>query len=125
MAGVAWPAAAATKTVPAAAGPSVRSGIVVVTAVGNAGTTATGVTDPAANPFVLAVGATDLHGTVSIGDDTVASFSSLGSASRHADVLAPGAGVVSPRVPGGQLDLAYPAARTAWTGSAWTDAVWG
>jgi len=88
-----------------------RSGIVVVAAVGNAGATATGVANPAADPFLLAVGATDPNGTVGVGDDTVASYSSLGSSTRHADLLAPGTSVVGLRDPGSQLDLAYPAAR--------------
>ena len=44
---------------------------------------------PAANPYVIAVGAADTNGTDARTDDTVADFSSRGNATRHADVLAP------------------------------------
>jgi len=90
-----------------------RQGIVVVVAVGNDGAAATRVTMPAANPYVIAVGSADPMGTDSRLDDTVATFSSRGSSTRHADVLAAGRSVVSLRAPGSYIDTAYPGARVA------------
>jgi serine protease AprX len=82
-----------------------RKGIVVVVSVGNDGATASRVTMPAANPYVIAVGAADPNGTEVRSDDTVAEFSSRGSAA--------GRSVVSLRVPGSYIDTAYPGARVA------------
>jgi serine protease AprX len=90
-----------------------KKGIVVVVAVGNDGPTASRVTMPAANPYVIAVGAADPNGTEARADDIVASFSSRGSAARHADLLAAGRSVVSLRVPGSYIDTYYPGARVA------------
>lgn len=85
-----------------------RKGIVVVVAVGNDGPSADRVSMPAANPYVIAVGASDPMGTTSRTDDTVASFSTRGNASRHADLVAPGTSVVSLRDPGSYIDVHYP-----------------
>src|SRR4051812_46681840 len=52
-----------------------RKGIVVVAAVGNDGTTNRLVASPAVGPFLVAVGASDPHGTIDTSDDTVSSFS--------------------------------------------------
>jgi serine protease AprX len=90
-----------------------RKGIVVVVAVGNDGPAASNVTMPAANPYVIAVGAVDPNGTTSRADDTVADFSTRGDASRHADLLAAGRSVVSLRAPGSYVDVNYPGARIA------------
>ncbi|MEV7627782.1 S8 family serine peptidase [Actinoplanes sp. NPDC089786] len=90
-----------------------KNGIVVVVAVGNDGPTATRVTMPAANPYVIAVGAADPNGTDVRTDDKVATFSTRGSATRHADLLAAGRSVVSLRVPGSYIDTTYPGARVA------------
>ncbi|MFF5289730.1 S8 family serine peptidase [Paractinoplanes globisporus] len=90
-----------------------KKGIVVVVAVGNDGPTASRVTMPAANPYVIAVGAADTNGTETLGDDTVATFSTRGNATRHADVLAAGRSVVSLRDPGSYIDVNYPAARVS------------
>jgi serine protease AprX len=90
-----------------------KKGIVVVVAVGNDGAAATRVTMPAANPYVIGVGAADPNGTDIRTDDTVATFSSRGSVTRHADLLAAGRSVVSLRVPGSYIDTAYPGARVA------------
>ncbi|WP_281179801.1 S8 family serine peptidase [Actinoplanes subtropicus] len=88
-----------------------KKGIVVVVAVGNDGPTASRVSMPAANPYVIAVGAADTNGTETRADDSVATFSTRGSAARHADVLAAGRSVVSLRDPGSYIDTNYPAAR--------------
>ncbi len=85
-------------------------GIVVVAAAGNNGAEARGLDLPAADPYVIAVGATDGHGTADPADDTVADYSSRAEG-RTPDVVAPGSGVVSLRVPGSTLDQEFPAAR--------------
>jgi serine protease AprX len=88
-----------------------RAGIVVVAAVGNKGNNNSTVADPAIDPYVLAVGASDSRGTINDDDDTVASFSSKGNSTRHADVVAPGAYIVGLRVPNSFLDQQFPGAR--------------
>jgi serine protease AprX len=88
-----------------------RKGIVVVVAVGNDGPTATRVTMPAANPYVIAVGASDGLNTPNKADDVVASFSTKGNLFRHADLLAPGRSIVSLRSPGSFIDTMYPSGR--------------
>jgi serine protease AprX len=88
-----------------------RKGIVVVASVGNDGTSNNSVADPAMDPFLVAVGSSDPHGTVDTSDDTVSSFSSRGTGSRHADLVAPGSYVVGLRVPGSSLDQQFPGAR--------------
>ncbi len=90
-----------------------KKGIVVVVAVGNDGAVTTRVNMPAANPYVIAVGAADPNGTEVRTDDKVATFSTRGSATRHADLLAAGRSVVSLRVPGSYIDTAYTTARVA------------
>jgi hypothetical protein len=88
-----------------------QRGIVVVTAAGNGGAEAGRLDSPAYDPYVIAVGAEDTLGTEAPDDDVLAEFSSLGSAERTPDVVAPGVGIVSLRVPGGLLDESYPGAR--------------
>jgi len=87
-----------------------RAGIVVVVAAGNTGFSrgATGsLTNPARDPNLLAVGASDPMGTTDTGDDTVAAFSSNGAPSRRVDLVAPGVHVVSLRAPGSFVDRTY------------------
>jgi serine protease AprX len=86
-----------------------KAGIFVVAATGNDGFVAhTGsLTDPAFDPNIFAVGATDSMSTTPMADDTVASFSSTGSSSRYVDVVAPGSHIVSLRVPGSYIDRTY------------------
>ncbi|HEU5106957.1 MAG TPA: S8 family serine peptidase, partial [Micromonosporaceae bacterium] len=71
-----------------------RNGIVVVVAVGNEGAELPEVSMPAANPYVIAVGAVDPNETEARGDDTVAAFSTVGTSARHADLMAAGRSVV-------------------------------
>ena len=87
-----------------------RDGIAVVAAGGNLGEGARSLDIPAADPYVIAAGATDTFLTADPADDRVASFSSR-SARRSVDVVAPGVGMVSLRVRGSALDLEFPAAR--------------
>jgi serine protease AprX len=87
------------------------SGITVVVAAGNDGRGE--VTSPGRDPWVVTVGATDMAGTASTGDDTVPEWSG-GRAARRAskpEVVAPGVGVVSVRVPGSTIDESFPGAR--------------
>ena len=83
-------------------------GVTVVAAVGNAGTTAVGLADPAYDPYLLAVGAADHHGSVQYSQWDVAGFSQIGDGIRNPDLLAPGAHIQSLRVPGSYLDQTYP-----------------
>jgi serine protease AprX len=84
-----------------------KRGIVVVTSAGNSGDKQGRLTDPASDPFVIAVGADDTMGTVATGDDTVPSFSSLGNGVRNPDLVAPGVHVQSLRTPGSTVDLQF------------------
>ncbi|MEO8639781.1 MAG: S8 family serine peptidase, partial [Chloroflexota bacterium] len=86
-----------------------KAGIFVVTPTGNAGyafKTGT-LSNPASDPKIFAVGASDSMGTATQADDMVASFSSTGSNQRTPDVVAPGAHLVSLRVPGSYIDEVY------------------
>jgi serine protease AprX len=85
-------------------------GIAVVAAAGNKAD-GTGRLDlPAADPFLIAVGASATQHTADPADDGVADFSSR-DAVRPPDVVAPGTAVVSLRVPGSTLDAEFAAAR--------------
>jgi serine protease AprX len=88
-------------------------GIVVVASAGNEGDTKGGITAPAYNPWVIAVGAADTKGTLSTADDTVASFSARQGGSfpdRGIDLVASGVGIVSTGVPGSYIYQNYPSA---------------
>ncbi len=92
-----------------------RRGLVVVVSGGNGGRTAGGLTDPAIDPYVLAVGSSDPQGTVSgwWSRPIVAEFSSRGTTQRHVDLVAPGRSVVSLRAPGSFVDETHPEGRVA------------
>jgi serine protease AprX len=90
-----------------------KHGIVVVTAAGNDGADSDALLMPAADPYVIAVGAVDHQGTAALTDDTVADFSNPGNDTRRPDVLAPGKSVVSLRVPHSYVDDLYPEGRIA------------
>src|SRR5450631_3388867 len=86
-------------------------GIVVVTSAGNSGSDNARLTDPAIDPYVIAVGATDSDAKVDgwAADHTsVASFSQVGSTRRHVDLVAPGTSLVSARAPGSFVDVNNP-----------------
>ena len=87
-----------------------RRGLVVVAASGNGGPERDTVETPGIDPYAITVGATDDGGTIDRGDDTLAWFSSWGSADSNAkpDLVAPGRRIVSLRVPGSALDLLFP-----------------
>ncbi len=88
-----------------------RKGIVVVVSGGNAGREAAGLSNPAQDPYVIAVGASDPRDTVNASDDVVAPFSSKGNSTRRVDVVAPGVHVLGLRNPNSAIDQAVPAAR--------------
>jgi serine protease AprX len=92
-----------------------KRGIVVVAAAGNTGyqrgNNAPGLADPAYDPFVIAVGASDSRGTVATNDDAVASFSasSAGCGScKNPDLVAPGAHLQGLRVANSWIDARHP-----------------
>jgi serine protease AprX len=90
-----------------------RNGIVVVVAAGNDGNATSSLTNPAIDPFVIAVGAVDNNGTRDDDDDRIASFSNRGSMHRPPDIIAPGRSVVSLRNPGSYIDTNHPEGRIA------------
>jgi len=83
-------------------------GITVVTAAGNAGNSSTSLSDPAYDPYLIAVGAADTQGTNGTADDTVATFSNSGDGTRNPDLVAPGVHIESLRDPGSNIDLQNP-----------------
>ena len=84
-----------------------RAGIAVVVSAGNDGQAATGLADPAYDPTLLAVAAVDTHNSLLESDHTIATFSNYGTASRNADVAAPGVHIASLNVPGSYIDHRY------------------
>jgi serine protease AprX len=95
-----------------------KKGIVVVAAAGNSGyqraNGATGLADPAYDPYLLAVGASDSMGTLDTKDDVVGSYSAgtLGCPScRKPDLVAPGSHLQGLRVRDSFLDANHPEAR--------------
>jgi len=87
-----------------------RNGIVVVVSSGNGGGK---LISPAYDPFVLTVGAIDVNQPSRTTDDKLATYSSVGDASRPVDVVAPGTSIESLRVPGSTVDTNYPESRSA------------
>jgi serine protease AprX len=92
-----------------------KHGIVVVVSAGNGGALGR-LTNPAIDPYVIAVGASDSNLSVSRWSGSsaaVASFSQVGSSTRHVDVVAPGTSLVSLRDPGSFIDVNYPTGQVA------------
>jgi serine protease AprX len=86
-----------------------RDGIVVVAAAGNSGDGA-GLTDPAYDPTILAVGAASAPTTINqdLSADSVAPFSNaLSTATRNVDLVAPGSHIQSLRDPGSYIDQTH------------------
>jgi serine protease AprX len=91
-----------------------KHGLVVVVSGGNDGQNSGRLTDPAIDPYVLAVGASDSNDSVSgWNSPSVASFSNGGSATRHVDLLAPGTSIVSLRDPSSFIDANHPEGRVS------------
>src|SRR5665811_2277449 len=88
-----------------------QHGIVVVTSAGNNGSQDGRLTDPATDPHLIAVGATDANNKLdgwANNHTTVASYSQVGSTERHVDLVAPGTSLVSARAPGSFVDVNNP-----------------
>jgi serine protease AprX len=88
-----------------------KHGIVVVASAGNDGSSDGRLIDPAIDPYVIAVGATDSNhdiGGWAYNNATAANFSQIGTPARHVDVVAPGTSLVSTRVPGSSVDVNNP-----------------
>ncbi len=91
-----------------------RHGLVVVVSGGNEGAHAGRLTDPAMDPYVLAVGASDSQENIlGWSSPAVAPFSSRGTTQRHVDLLAPGTSIVSLRDPGSFVDVNHPEGRVS------------
>jgi serine protease AprX len=86
------------------------AGIVVVVSAGNDGADSA-LRNPATDPFVITVGASDMRGEDDLDDHRLADFSSCGNWQRHVDIVAPGKSIVSLRVPGSHADVEYASAR--------------
>ena len=82
------------------------AGLAVVVSAGNDGGPAT---KPGDDPFVITVGAADVHDTAVVTDDTVAAFS--GGRDAKPDLLAPGVSLVSLRAPSSTIDVFNATAR--------------
>jgi serine protease AprX len=89
-----------------------RNGLVVVVSGGNDGQRTFRLTDPAMDPYVIAVGASDPVLRVD-GWKTprVADFSNSGTSQRHVDLLAPGKSMTALRDPGSFVDVEHPEGR--------------
>jgi serine protease AprX len=85
-----------------------KHGITVIAAGGDS---TKNLANPASDPHVLSVGASDDAGTVTTADDTVPSWSTHGTDERSVDVVAPGVSLLGLRVPGGTADTENPTAR--------------
>jgi serine protease AprX len=89
------------------------SGIVVNVAASNRGPAAHTISDPANDPFVITVGATDDKGTCTLNDDILPDFSGRGPTATDElvkpDVAAPGAHLVSLVAPGSAVATNFPA----------------
>jgi serine protease AprX len=88
-----------------------KHGIVVVVAAGNDGTLRQELADPAADPYVIAVGAEDPMNTAGAADDQVPAFAQRGTATRYVDVVAPGVHILGLRVPNSFVDQNNPLGR--------------
>ena len=87
-------------------------GIVVVVAAGNEGNWSNGLDDPAIDPYVIAVGASNTENTTTVRYHQPASFTSEGDGTRNPDLSAPGTHIVSLRDPGSFVDDTFGATAT-------------
>ncbi|MFZ0159133.1 MAG: S8 family serine peptidase [Kineosporiaceae bacterium] len=90
-----------------------NAGIVVVVAGGNDGTDRLTLANPAMDPRIIAVGASDAQGTLDTANDTVPYFSARGNLLRHVDLVAPGTHIAGLAVPGSVLTETYPSGLVA------------
>jgi len=82
---------------------------------GNGGMESGGLTDPAIDPYVIAVGSSDPNGKTEgwTKNPRVADYSSRGTLQRHVDLVAPGRSVTALRSPGSYVDVNNPQGRVA------------
>jgi len=80
------------------------AGITIVTAAGNLGPDTNGLSAPASDPFVIAVGGADM----TEGAPRAAEWSSSGDGVRNPDFAAPGAHIQTLRAPGSDADVNHP-----------------
>jgi serine protease AprX len=92
-----------------------QAGILVVVAAGNNGNSTARLTNPAADEWVLAVGATATNGTPATADDSLTTFTNLSTGGNQLDLLAPGTSIASLRDPGSNIDNSYASARVGTT----------
>jgi serine protease AprX len=85
-----------------------HKGIVVVAAAGNQGFGDERLSNPAYDPYVIAVGADRPGGFGTTKDDVIPEFSSFGNALRRPDFVAPGQSVQSLRAEGSYIDQNHP-----------------
>jgi serine protease AprX len=88
-----------------------HAGIFVVVSAGNSAPVSGRLMNPAVDPFVMAVGASDPVGTTPIKDDVLLASSARGDGIRNPDLVAPGRSVQGLRVPGSYVDLMFPGGR--------------
>jgi serine protease AprX len=88
-----------------------HKGIVVVVAAGNSQFGSPALNNPAYDPYVIAVGASDTKGTFDTSDDVVPDWSARGDGTRNPDLVAPGKSVASLRAPGSYIDVTHPEGR--------------
>ncbi|MDQ3953461.1 MAG: S8 family serine peptidase [Actinomycetota bacterium] len=88
-----------------------HKGIVVVVAAGNSQFGNAALNNPAYDPYVIAVGASDTKGTFDTSDDVVPEWSARGDGVRNPDMVAPGKSVTSLRAPGSFIDHNHPEGR--------------
>ena len=94
-----------------------QAGIVVNVAASNRGPAAGTISDPANDPFVITVGATDDKGTQGLSDDVLPNFTGRGPTATDGlakpDVVAPGAHIVSLAAPGAAITTQFPSTMPA------------
>ncbi len=86
-----------------------RAGIVVVVSAGNDGKKLGRLGNPAADPFVMAVGSSAYDSVAKTW--SVPDFSAVGNGLRNPDFVAPGIAIASLRNPGSTLDVTFAAGR--------------
>jgi serine protease AprX len=88
-----------------------HAGIFVVVSAGNNAPPSGRLMNPAMDPFLMAVGASDPAGTVPPKDDVLLASSARGDGIRNPDLVAPGRSIQGLRVPNSYVDMTYPGGR--------------
>ncbi|GAB3057902.1 S8 family peptidase [Virgibacillus ainsalahensis] len=88
-----------------------HNGIVVCAAAGNSGPTASTISTPAINPFIITVGSTNDQDTEERADDVIADYSSRGptiDSLIKPDIYSPGTNIIAALAPGSALEKQLP-----------------